>query len=89
MKLRILDISAIVLSLLVIGGFSVSAYSGRTASRDVVIESSETRWIHPLAASLAQTGTARRGLPALIATVLLDWAVYAAALVHPRPFWGA
>ena len=48
MKLRILDISAIVLSLLVIGGFSVAAYSGRTASREVVIESSGTRWIYPL-----------------------------------------
>ena len=29
-----------------------------------------------------------RGLPALIAIVLFNWAVYAATLIHPRPFWG-
>ncbi len=28
------------------------------------------------------------GLAALIALVALNWAVYAATLVHPRPFWG-
>lgn len=30
----------------------------------------------------------RGGLPALIALVALNWGVYAATLVHPRPFWG-
>lgn len=29
-----------------------------------------------------------RGLAGLIILVLLNWAVYAATLVHPRPFWG-
>ncbi len=48
MKLKLLDISAIVLSLLVIGGFSVAAYSGRASAKDVVIEASGTRWIYPL-----------------------------------------
>lgn len=36
-----------------------------------------------------QVATARGGLPALIALVLLNWAVYAAALLYPRPLWGA
>ncbi len=38
----------------------------------------------------APDGTTARwkGLAALIATVLLTWAAYAATLVHPRPFWG-
>ncbi len=30
----------------------------------------------------------RAGLPALIAMVLFNWAVYAATLLFPRPFWG-
>lgn len=29
-----------------------------------------------------------KGLAGLIAIVLINWAVYAATLVHPRPFWG-
>jgi len=48
MKLKILDVSAVVVSLLVIGGFSVTAYAGKAASRDVVIEASGARWIYPL-----------------------------------------
>ena len=36
-----------------------------------------------------QDATARGGLPALIALVLLNWAVYAATLLYPRPLWGA
>lgn len=50
MKLKILDVSAIVASLLVIGGFSVAAWSAKSAARDVVIEASGARWIYPLEA---------------------------------------
>jgi len=40
-------------------------------------------------AAAAEGTTARgKGLAGLIALVLLNWAVYAATLVHPRPFWG-
>ncbi len=48
MKLRFLDIPAVVLSLLVIGGFSVSAYGGRASAGDVVIEAAGGQWIYPL-----------------------------------------
>jgi hypothetical protein len=48
MKLKLLDVSAIVLSLLVISGFSVAAYAGKAAARDVVIEASGSKWIYPL-----------------------------------------
>jgi hypothetical protein len=48
MRLKILDVSAIVLSLLAIGGFSVAAYAGKAGARDVVIEASGERWIYPL-----------------------------------------
>lgn len=48
MKPRKLDYLAILLSLLVIGGFSVYAYSGGDTANDLVIESSGTRWIYPL-----------------------------------------
>ena len=41
--------------------------------RDIEAEGSAGRW---------------NGLAVLIAIVLLNWAVYAATLVHPRPFWG-
>jgi hypothetical protein len=48
MKLRILDVLAVAVSLLVIGGFSVAAYAGKAASTYVVIEASGARWIYPL-----------------------------------------
>jgi len=34
------------------------------------------------------TGGRGKAVAGLIAIVLLNWAVYAATLVHPRPFWG-
>jgi len=42
-------------------------------------------------AAAMETGLARRrgALAGLIAIVLFNWSVYAATLVHPRPFWGA
>jgi hypothetical protein len=48
MKLRVFDYAAILLSLLVIAGFSVYAYSGRNKAGDVVIEASGQQWIYPL-----------------------------------------
>jgi hypothetical protein len=48
MKLKIIDYFAIALCLLVIGVFSVYAYSGRSGSGDVVIEASGVQWIYPL-----------------------------------------
>ena len=48
MKLKALDFLAILLSLLVIGAFSISAYPGKDASQDVVIESPGAPWIYPL-----------------------------------------
>jgi hypothetical protein len=35
-----------------------------------------------------RTRSRRGGIAALIAMVLVNWGVYAATLVHPRPFWG-
>jgi hypothetical protein len=40
-------------------------------------------------AAKAQPPRAPGGLAALIAIVLFNWAVYAATLLHTRPFWGA
>jgi hypothetical protein len=48
MKLKALDFFAILLSLLVIGAFSLSAYAGKHNARDVVVEASGARWIYPL-----------------------------------------
>jgi len=48
MKLKALDFLAIALSLLAVGGFSISAYAGKDTARDVVIEASGTEWIFPL-----------------------------------------
>ena len=48
MKLKALDFIAVLISLLVVGGFSVSAYAGRSRARDVVIEASGVQWIYPL-----------------------------------------
>ena len=48
MKLRTFDYIAIALCLLVIAGFSVYAYSGRSGSGDVVIDASGVQWIYPL-----------------------------------------
>ena len=48
MKIKALDFLAILLSLLVIGAFSLSAYAGRDAAQDVVIEGPGGRWIYPL-----------------------------------------
>ena len=48
MKPRPLDILAILVSLLAIGAFSVSAWSHRGGAREVVIEASGASWIYPL-----------------------------------------
>ncbi len=48
MKLRPLDYLALCFALLVIGGFSIYAYSGRNSSADIVIEASGSQWIYPL-----------------------------------------
>jgi hypothetical protein len=48
MKLKAIDLLAIVLALLVVGGFSIAAYSGNGGSNDVVVEASGTQWIYPL-----------------------------------------
>jgi hypothetical protein len=48
MKLKAIDLLAIVLALLVIGGFSMAAYSGNGGANDVVVEASGTQWIYPL-----------------------------------------
>jgi hypothetical protein len=48
MKLRAVDYLAIMISLLAIGGFSLSAYAGRERTGEVVIEASGTQWIYPL-----------------------------------------
>jgi hypothetical protein len=48
MKIKALDLLAILISLLVIGLFSVAAYAGKDTARDVVIESSGVQWIYPL-----------------------------------------
>jgi hypothetical protein len=48
MKLKPFDFLAVLVSLLVIGGFSLYAYGGKSTSGDVVIEASGTQWIYPL-----------------------------------------
>ena len=48
MKLKALDFLAVLLSLLVIGGFSLYAYGGKSTAGDVVIEASGAQWIYPL-----------------------------------------
>jgi hypothetical protein len=48
MKLKPFDFLAVLISLLVIGAFSLAAYGGRSTARDVVIEASGERWIYPL-----------------------------------------
>ena len=48
MKLRFVDYIAIALSLLVVGGFSLYAYTGRSTGGDVVVEASGQQWIYPL-----------------------------------------
>jgi hypothetical protein len=55
MKLKLLDYLAIVVSLGVIGGFSLYAYSGRDSVGDVAIEASGTQWIYPLGADRRET----------------------------------
>jgi hypothetical protein len=48
MKFTPLDFLAILVSLLVVGAFSLAAYGGRDSAQDVVIEASGSRWIYPL-----------------------------------------
>jgi hypothetical protein len=48
MKLRLFDYIAVAIALLVVGGFSLYAYSGRNRAGEVVIEASGTQWIYPL-----------------------------------------
>jgi hypothetical protein len=48
MKLKLLDYLSVFVSLAVIGGFSLFAYSGRAGTGDVAIEASGTQWIFPL-----------------------------------------
>jgi hypothetical protein len=50
MKLRLLDYLVIILSIAVVGGFSVFAYAGKGKGGDVVIEAGGERWIYSLAA---------------------------------------
>jgi hypothetical protein len=48
MKLRAVDYLAVLISLLVVGGFSLYAYTGRAGTAEVVIEASGSQWIYPL-----------------------------------------
>ncbi len=48
MKLKAFDYAAVLVSVLVIGGFSLYAYAGRTGSGDVIVEASGAQWIYPL-----------------------------------------
>ena len=48
MKLRFFDYVALSIAVLVIAGFSVYAYAGRTSRGEVVIEASGVQWIYPL-----------------------------------------
>jgi hypothetical protein len=48
MKLKALDFLALLISVFVIGAFSISAYAGKDTARDVVIEASGSQWIYPL-----------------------------------------
>lgn len=47
-RLRLLDLVAVLVSLLVVGVFSASAYSGGEKNPNVVIEASGQQWIYPL-----------------------------------------
>jgi hypothetical protein len=48
MRIRVLDAALVLLSLLVVGGFSVFAYAGGGKSSSVIIEASGKRWVYPL-----------------------------------------
>jgi len=48
MRFKVLDVFAVLLSLVAIGSFSLYAYGGRSTAGDVVIEASGTQWIYPL-----------------------------------------
>jgi hypothetical protein len=48
MRLRPLDIAAVLASLLIIVAFSVSAYTGGDKNPNVIIEASGQTWIYPL-----------------------------------------
>jgi hypothetical protein len=50
MKLRLLDYLAIILSVAIVGAFSVFAYAGKGKTGDVAIEAAGGRWIYSLAA---------------------------------------
>jgi len=60
MTMKPLDIAAIVLSLAVVAGFSVAAYSGG-APAQVVVEASGTRYRFPLAADRIERFAGPRG----------------------------
>ncbi len=49
-RLRLFDLAALLLSLLVIGVLSASAYGTRGGDPKVVIEAAGTQWIYPLKA---------------------------------------
>ena len=46
--MRLLDFVAVLVSLLVVGVFSASAYSGGEKNPNVIIEASGQEWIYPL-----------------------------------------
>lgn len=48
MKIKILDITAILISLAVIAGFSVMVYANPKDQKQVVIEASGKQWVYPL-----------------------------------------
>lgn len=48
MRLRLLDFLAIFGSLIVVGAFSVYAYTGGEKNPNVIIEASGQQWIYPL-----------------------------------------
>ncbi len=47
-RLRLLDLAALLLALLVIGALSASAYGSRGGESKVVIEAAGTQWVYPL-----------------------------------------
>jgi hypothetical protein len=49
-RLRLFDLAAFLLSLLVIGALSGSAYSARSGDPKVVVEAAGTQWVYPLKA---------------------------------------
>ncbi len=49
-RLRLFDLAAFLLSLLVIGALSASAYSARGGDPKVVVEAAGSQWIYPLKA---------------------------------------